>query len=72
MRSCSSESFVVSHDFVIVLVFVLVREKRSALTRLVCSQRLEGSRFGMYPATLANFASALIWPKRAKTGGSRE
>jgi len=36
------------------------------------TQRLEGSRFGAYPATLATFVSSLVWPKRAKTGGSRE
>jgi hypothetical protein len=32
----------------------------------VCSQHLEGSRFGSYPATLANFVSTIIRPKRAE------
>ena len=36
------------------------------------TQRLEGSRFGMYPATPRDFASSLVRPKRTKTGGSRE
>jgi hypothetical protein len=38
----------------------------------VIAQSLEGSRFGMYLATLANFVSSLVVPKRAKTSGSRE
>jgi hypothetical protein len=38
----------------------------------VIAQSLEGSRFGMYLATLANFVSSLVAPKRAKTRGSRE
>jgi len=33
---------------------------------------LEGSRFGPHLSALTNFASALVRPKRAKTGGSRE
>jgi hypothetical protein len=40
--------------------------------RRVIAQSLEGSRFGVYLATLANFVSSLVGPKRAKTGGSRE
>lgn len=36
------------------------------------AQRLEGSRFGVYLDNLANFASSLVVPKRAKTSGSRE
>jgi hypothetical protein len=36
------------------------------------AHRLEGSRFGAYPATLAIFVSRLEPPKRAETGGSRE
>jgi len=35
------------------------------------AQRLEGSRFGAYLATLATFVSSLVRPKRAKTSGSR-
>jgi hypothetical protein len=42
------------------------------LTRSVCSQRLEGSRFGVYLAALANLVSTSTRPKRVKTGGSRE
>jgi hypothetical protein len=38
----------------------------------VIAQSLEGSRFGMYLATLANFVLSLVVPKRAKTSGSRE
>jgi hypothetical protein len=38
----------------------------------VIAQSLEGSRFGMYLATLANFVSSLVVPKRAKTSDSRE
>ena len=53
-------------------MLVLVLEKVGTLTTPVCSQRLEGSRSGLYPATLATFASSLVGPKRAKTGGSRE
>ena len=34
--------------------------------------RLEGSRFGVHPVTLATFAALLVWLKRAKTGGSSE
>ena len=48
------------------------REGRGTLIRRVSSQRLEGSRFGLRPAALADFASTLIPRKRAKTGGSRE
>jgi hypothetical protein len=40
--------------------------------RCVIAQRLEGSRFGVFLATLANFVTSLVVPKRAKTGGSRE
>jgi hypothetical protein len=42
------------------------------LMRCVIAQRLEGSRFGAYPANLATFVSSLVRPKRAKRGGSRE
>jgi hypothetical protein len=42
------------------------------LLRRVCSQHLEGSRFGVHLSTLAYFASTLVRPKRANTGGSRE
>jgi len=38
----------------------------------VIAQSLEGSRFGMYLDTLANFVSSLVVPKRAKTSDSRE
>jgi hypothetical protein len=55
-----------------VLALVRVLEKVGTLTGSVCSQRLEGSRFGLYPATLAAFVSSLIGQKRVKTGGSRE
>ena len=34
--------------------------------RCMNTQRLEGSRFGMYPATLPTFPSYLVPPKRAK------
>jgi hypothetical protein len=34
--------------------------------------RLEGSRFGMGPASLANFVSTLIPLRRVKTSGSPE
>jgi hypothetical protein len=34
------------------------------------AQRLEGSRFGAYPATLATFGLSLVRPKRVKTSGS--
>jgi hypothetical protein len=40
--------------------------------RWVIAQSLEGSRFGVYLATLANFVSSLFGPKRVKIGGSRE
>jgi hypothetical protein len=40
--------------------------------RCMIAQRLEGSRFRVYLATLANFVSSLVVPKRAKTGDSRE
>jgi hypothetical protein len=43
-----------------------------AFTRRVCSQRLEGSRFGVYLAERANFVPRLILRKRVKTSGSRE
>jgi hypothetical protein len=36
------------------------------LPRRICSQRPEGSRFRSYPATLTNFVSTLIPPKRAE------
>ena len=42
------------------------------MTRPVCSQRLEGSRFGMHLSALANLISTSARPKRVKTGGSRE
>jgi hypothetical protein len=32
----------------------------------------QGSRFSAYLSALANFASTLVRPNRAKTGGSRE
>jgi hypothetical protein len=40
--------------------------------RWVIAQRLEGSRFGVYLATLANFVLSLVGLKRVRTGGSRE
>jgi hypothetical protein len=40
--------------------------------RRAIAKRLEGSRFGAYPATLAAFVSTPIQPKRVKSGGSRE
>jgi hypothetical protein len=40
--------------------------------RCAIAQRLEGSRFGVFLATLANFVTSLVVPKRAKTGGSRK
>jgi hypothetical protein len=40
--------------------------------RPMIAQRLEGSRFGVYLATLANFFSSLVGPQRARTGGSQE
>ena len=43
-----------------------VLESDGTLIRRVRSHRLEGSRFGLRPATLANFASALGPPKRRK------
>jgi hypothetical protein len=36
------------------------------------TQRLEGSRFGMYPATLPTFPSYLVPPKRAKNRRLRD
>jgi hypothetical protein len=54
------------------IVLVLVLEKRGALARRVCPQRLEGSRFGMYPATLANFVSAgLVLGQNSRGRGTR-
>jgi hypothetical protein len=40
--------------------------------RCAAAHRLEGSRFGIHLAALANFASKLVRPEGAKTGGSRE
>jgi hypothetical protein len=38
----------------------IVLESDGTLIRRVCSRPLEGSRFGLRPADLANFASTLI------------
>jgi hypothetical protein len=43
-----------------------------AFTRCAIAHRLEGSRFGGHPGTLAIFVSSLVQPQRAETGGSRE
>jgi hypothetical protein len=51
---------------------VLVCGRFERLIRRAIAQRLEGSRFGAYAATLAHFVSTLIRPRRVRTGGSRE
>ena len=40
--------------------------------RCAITQRLEGSRFGVYLAALAHFVAMLVRPGRVQTGGSRE
>jgi hypothetical protein len=55
-----------------IFVLVLVLERRGTLIECAIAKRLEGSRFGAHLSALAKFVSALIHPKRAKTGGSRE
>ena len=48
------------------------RLKEGKFTRRICSQSLEGSRFGTCPDKPAIFVSRLIRPKCVKAGGSRE
>jgi hypothetical protein len=52
----------------IVLVVVAV----GRLTRSICSQRLEGSRFGTYQTTSRYSFQRSMRPKNVATGGSRE
>jgi len=48
------------------------RREAYPVTTVCYAQRLEGSRFGLCPAELANFVPMLIPPRRVKTSGSRE
>jgi hypothetical protein len=58
--------------FVLVLVVVLVLEKSGTLLPRVITQRLEGSRFGVYWINPRYCFQRFTRPQNVATGGSRE